>query len=506
VVASRYANAFLRELYAVVTYADPNFGFDRYMEQLGDAPTFAPLQRRLVKQMYFDRILNDITREQLAVHRPELLGISVPFHGQIYGALRIAKLAKATYPDVPIVLGGGFCNTSMRDLSDARLFRYVDYVTLDDGERPLECLLEHLAGKRPRERLHRTFTLVDGAVRYIVADEVDVPHAETGTPTYDGLPLSLYIPGGPSRGPEIHEMWWYRWNKLTLAHGCYWKKCAFCDIHLDYIGRYDRAPAKLMVDRMQSLAGETGWSGFHFTDEACPPAQLRALSHELRERNLSYVWWGNVRFDKAFTQELADDMAAAGCIAVTGGLEIASDRLLALMEKGTTVEQVAQVCRAFKHAKIAVHAYLMYGFPTETDQEIMDSLEVVRQFFQNGLLSTATWHRFIATSHSPIGRNPERYGITLKRPEPSPHGVFSSYVIPHETDIPNRYDQFGPWLAQAVRNYEQGIGIDVEITSWFKTKTPVPATTLPPDLIASYMQQPVKVSKRPPRASLAVVR
>ncbi len=182
-----------------------------------------------------------------------------------------------------------------------------------------------------------------------------------------------------------------------------------------------------------------------------------------------------MRFDKAFTQDLADDMAAAGCIAVTGGLEIASDRLLALMEKGTTVEQVAQVCRAFKHAKIAVHAYLMYGFPTETDQEIMDSLEVVRQFFQNGLLSTATWHRFITTSHSPIGRNPERYGITLKRPEPSPHGVFSSYVIPHETDIPNRYDQFGPWLAQAVRNYEQGIGIDAEITTWFKTKTPVPS-------------------------------
>ncbi len=241
-VASRYANAFLRELYAVVTYADPNFGFDRYMEQLGDAPTFTPLERRLVKQMYFDRILNDITREQLTAHRPDLLGISVPFHGQIYGALRIAKLAKATYPGLPIVIGGGFCNTSMRDLSDPRLFRYVDYVTLDDGERPLECLLEHLAGQRPRERLHRTFTLVDGAVRYIVADEVDVPHAETGTPTYDGLPLSLYIPGGPSRGPEIHEMWWYRWNKLTLAHGCYWKKCAFCDIHLDYIGRYDRAP------------------------------------------------------------------------------------------------------------------------------------------------------------------------------------------------------------------------------------------------------------------------
>ena len=49
-----------------------------------------------------------------------------------------------------------------------------------------------------------------------------------------------------------------RWNKLTLAHGCYWKKCNFCDVTLDYIGRYDAASADLLVDRIESIVRDLG--------------------------------------------------------------------------------------------------------------------------------------------------------------------------------------------------------------------------------------------------------
>src|SRR6185436_8933114 len=128
-----------------------------------------------------------------------------------------------------------------------------------------------------------------------------------------------------------------RWNKLTIAHGCYWKQCSFCDVSLDYIARYDRAPADLLVDRIEALVA----------------------------RNVVITWWTNVRFEKAFTPELAKLLARAGCVAVSGGLEVASDRLLQRMKKGVTVEQVARVTRAFTDAGVMVHAYLMYGFPTE---------------------------------------------------------------------------------------------------------------------------------------------
>ena len=215
----------------------------------------------------------------------------------------------------------------------------------------------------------------------------------------------------------MHRFWSDgRWNKITLAHGCYWKKCSFCDVSLDYIGRYDRPGEDIVMQRIRALIAETGETGFHLVDEAAPPAGLRALARRLIDEKLSITWWGNIRFEKTFTPELCRLLAAAGCVAVSGGLEVASDRLLKLMHKGVTVEQVARVTRAFSDAGIMVHAYLMYGFPTETAQDTIDALERVRQLFAAGCIQSAYWHRFAATAHSPIGLHPEEYGITLRPP------------------------------------------------------------------------------------------
>ncbi len=153
-----------------------------------------------------------------------------------------------------------------------------------------------------------------------------------------------------------------RWNKLILAHGCYWKKCSFCDLSLDYISRYEEQNAAQIADNMEELIQETGQSGFHFVDEAAPPKVLFALAKILTQRNLQVSWWGNLRFEKSFTPKMAEVLARSGCIAVTGGLETASDRLLQLMNKGVSVEQVAKVTRAFSEAGILVHAILCMVF------------------------------------------------------------------------------------------------------------------------------------------------
>jgi hypothetical protein len=142
---------------------------------------------------------------------------------------------------------------------------------LDDGEAPLLALLEHL--RDPARPLHRTFVRVDGAVELRTADGVhDVPLRDAGTPTYAGLPLDRYLSLVEMLNP-MHRLWSDgRWNKLTVAHGCYWKKCSFCDVTLDYIGRYDPVGADLLVDRIEAIVAETGQTGFHLVDEAAPPA------------------------------------------------------------------------------------------------------------------------------------------------------------------------------------------------------------------------------------------
>jgi radical SAM superfamily enzyme YgiQ (UPF0313 family) len=453
---------------------DPRFELSRYGEKLAaSAPTFDPLLEALrAKPTLVDQTLDAITRELLERHQPEVLGLTAPFPGNVYGAFRIAKVAREFFPKTKIILGGGYPNTELRELSDPRVFDFVDFITLDDGERPFLCLLDHFEGKRSRDELLRTIVR-DGneVVCKNTKNAHDIPHKDIGTPTYDGLAVDKYLSIFEMLNP-MHRIWSDgRWNKLTLAHGCYWKKCNFCDINLDYIGRYDAAAADLLVDRIEAIVRETGQSGFHFVDEAAPPAVLRALATRLIERGVTITWWGNIRFEKTFTPELTQLLARSGCVAVSGGLEVASDRLLKLMNKGVTVEQVARVTRAFTDAGIMVHAYLMYGFPTQTEQETVDSLERVRQLFEAGCIQSAYWHRFSATAHSPIGRNPEKFGIRLL---PVSQISFARNDLPFEDPTDCDHDAMGEGLRKALYNYLHSTGIDLDVRFWFDTEVPKP--------------------------------
>ncbi|NDF44875.1 MAG: radical SAM protein, partial [Betaproteobacteria bacterium] len=405
--ARHLATLYLNDIADVLRDAvDERFEFVRYAESLSASqPTFDPLAKALAAAPnLIDDVLRELTCEALRKHQPQVVLLSVPFPGAVYAAFRMAQTIKAEFPEVNIVLGGGFVNTELREFSDPRVFDFVDFVTLDAGERPLLALLEHLQGKRGVQRLVRTFVRdAQQQVRFMQWSEPDVPFESVGTPTWDGLPLDRYLSLLDMLNP-MHRLWSDgRWNKLTVAHGCYWKKCSFCDVSLDYISRYETASASVLVDRIERIVQETGQTGFHFVDEAAPPKVLKALAEELIRRQVHISWWGNIRFEKTFTPELAELLAQSGCIAMSGGLEVASDRLLKLMQKGVSVAQVAQVTRGFSEAGILVHAYLMYGFPTQTLQDTVDALEYVRQLFENGCIQSGFFHRFVCTVHSPVG-------------------------------------------------------------------------------------------------------
>ncbi len=474
--ARHLATLYLNDLADVLREAvDPRFEFVRYAESLAQSqPTFEPLAKALdATPTLVDGILRELTLEAVARHAPQLVLVSVPFPGAVYAAFRIAQAIKARDPAIVTALGGGFVNTELRELSEPRVFDYFDYVTLDDGERPLLALLEHLAGKRSRKRLVRTFTRdqASGEVAYLNLAEPDIAFAEVGTPTWDGLPLDRYLSLLDMLNP-MHRLWSDgRWNKLTVAHGCYWKKCSFCDVSLDYISRYDGASAATLVDRIEAIIAETGQTGFHFVDEAAPPKALKALALELLARGVSISWWGNIRFEKSFTPELCRLLAASGCIAISGGLEVASDRLLKLMKKGVSVEQVARVTHAFTEAGVLVHAYLMYGFPTQTVQDTVDALEYVRQLFAADCIQSGYFHRFACTVHSPVGKNPQEYGVTLV---PLPPVSFAKNDVGFTDPTDVDHAALGVALNKALYNFMHGIGLDEDVRSWFAGRAPRP--------------------------------
>ena len=476
--AKHLATLYLNDLADVLRDAiDPRFEFVRYAESLAASQaSFEPLAKALAAPSnLIDDTLARLTLEALTEHQPTVVLISVPFPGSVYAAFRIAQSVKAHDPKIVTLLGGGFVNTELRELTEPRVFDYFDYVTLDSGERPLLSLLAYLQGQRSNKRLVRTFLrdTESQQVRYVNLVEPDVPFEEVGTPTWDGLPLERYLSLLDMLNP-MHRLWSDgRWNKLTVAHGCYWKKCSFCDVSLDYIGRYESASATVLVDRIESIIQETRQTGFHFVDEAAPPKSLKALATELLKRDTGISWWGNIRFEKTFTPDLCDLLAQSGCIAVSGGLEVASDRLLNLMKKGVSVDQVARVTRAFSDAGILVHAYLMYGFPTQTVQDTVDALEYVRQLFANGCIQSGFFHRFTCTVHSPVGLNPEEYGVILK-PLPAVSFAKNDVLFTDPTGVDHA--ALGVGLRKAIYNFMHGIGLDEDVRSWFDFK--VPRTTV----------------------------
>lgn len=478
--AKHLATLYLEDLSDyIVENIDPDFGFSRYAERIGhSANSFDELYHKIVgPQTYIDGLTLKILAQHLTRENPRLICFSVPFPGNLYSAFRAAKYIKENYAHIKTAMGGGFPNTELRQLSDKRVFEFFDFITLDDGELPVELLIKNLDEDGPKS-YKRTFLLEDDQVVYVNNSSLaDYRQAEVGTPDYGDLLTDRYISVIEIANP-MHSLWSDgRWNKLTMAHGCYWGKCTFCDISLDYIRIYEPVAAKILVNRMEELIASTGESGFHFVDEAAPPALMREVALEIIRRKLVVTWWTNIRFEKSFSRDLCVLLKLSGCVAVSGGLEVAGDRLLKLIDKGVSVAQVARVTRNFTEAGIMVHAYLMYGFPTQTIQETVDSLEMVRQMFEMGVLQSGFWHQFALTAHSPIGINPQEFGITPVKREIS----FANNDIDFTDSTGIDHSKFSFGLKKSLFNFMHGINFDVPLQEWFDFKIPRP--TVDPDYI-----------------------
>lgn len=481
------ATIFIEEIGDLITdYIDSNFGFSRYAEQIGISPRFFESVEPKINQ---DTLLTDtmcnLLDEAIKRYKPKTIAFTIPFPGNLLSALKMSQYIKKNFTGLPIIIGGGWINTELRQLSDPKFFDYIDYICLDFGERPLLQLLKHLINNESKDTLVRTFVRKNGEVTYHNNESLpDIEPKNSGTPDYSDLQLDKYISAVEIANP-MHCLWSNgRWNKLMVAQGCYWHKCAFCDTSLDYISKYNAIGTHILCDRIEAVIKQTSHNEFHFVDEAAPPKALRELALELIRRNIKITWWTNIRFESNFTHELCELLAKSGCIAVSGGLEVLSDRLLRKMNKGITIEQAARAAHNFSSSGIMVHAYLMYGFPTQTAQETVNSLEIVRQFFEHKLIQSAYWHRFAMTVHSPIGKCPEKYNIKAVGSFP---GAFANNDQPHLDTEGCDHGMFSFGLKKALYNYMHNSCMDYPIREWFDFK--VPKVTIAPNMIEKLIEK-----------------
>ncbi len=501
--AKYIATLFVEDLSAFIAEVlDCDFSIIRYKEQIAmSAPTFDAIYSDLQRELnIIEQLTLDVLDEKLATSSPDIVGFSIPFPGTLIMALRMAQHIKRKCVDsnnadnsnssnnanITIAMGGGYVNTELRAVRDVRLFEFIDFLLFDDGELPTSTLAKYVAGDISREDIVSAKYIEDGKVTDSQNWKNALNFDTLPPPDFSDLNFEKYISLVEFTNP-MHRLWSDgQWNKMTMAHGCYHARCTFCDTNLDYIGRYSPAKASTIVDRMESIMAQTGVSGFHFTDEALPPKLLREVSQIIIERGLVVSFWGNIRFEKRFDIELCELLAKAGCIAVSGGLEVASPRILKLIDKGVTIEQAVESCAAFNNAGIMVHAYLMYGFPTQSEVEAIESLEIVRQMFEQGVVQSAFWHCYAMTVHSPTGCNPAVYGSEIIG---STQNSFANNGVEFTDNGNVDWQTIGRGLKVATQNYMQGRGYDMPIKSWFgkRFKNPQVARNLVERIIDKFL-------------------
>ncbi|MEG1899656.1 MAG: radical SAM protein [Bacteroidales bacterium] len=459
--AKHFATLYIQDLTDFIReVVDPYFDLIRYGEQIAmSLPNFQIILDRIENKTIISSLIIELLEEKITLLSPSVIGFTIPFPGCLISAIRCGQYIKQKYPNIKVVFGGGYINTELRSITDSRIFNFVDYIVYDDGELPLKQIIE--GGPLVR-------TAYRNNLGEIVFENMEAREPFVSISDFTGINSSSYISLLELANP-MHRLWSDGfWNKITAAHGCYWAKCTFCDTSLDYIGRYDPLPAKTIVDTMERVMKQTGSSGFHFTDEALPPKLLKEIAEEILSRKIIVSYWGNIRFEKAYTAELCKLLAQSGCIAVSGGLEVASPDILLKINKGVTIEQARKAMGNFTLNNIMVHAYLMYGFPTQTLAQTIESLNVVRNMFADNLIQSAFWHCFTMTIHSSIGKCPQNYNAKITGCQ---NNSFANNGISFK-EINGKHDYdivaVGEALRRATYNYMHGVGMELPVRKWFR--------------------------------------
>lgn len=432
------------------------------------------------QQNAFTQTEPDFSRSQ---QKPSFLFcISVPFPGTFAAAMFICKQLKSAFgKNALITLGGGYVNTALRSVNQAELAAYIDCFSYDRG---YSFYTELLANGLPAAAAYQTESVFGGEVAQGKANqtktcstsknrqellEIENFMTKNVAPDYTDIDFAKYPRLADDINP-MHRIWSDgAWLKAYLAHGCYWHRCLFCDTKLDYVNCYKPVNIKNLYSSLLEQAKKSGVYGVHFVDEAAPPKMLEDFASLNKDKALTF--WGNIRFEKAFSRDLADILAKGGLIGVSGGIEMACGEGLSNINKGIDIKTLVFSLAAFKEAGILTHAYMIYGYYNETPQMLIDSAETLRQLFKAGLLDSSFFHKFTLTKHSTLfaeweaGKHPDLHPIF-------PKNNFTDYELHFKGE--EKSEKYGTPLSLAVNAWMHRKSLDKPVEKWFNFPMPKP--------------------------------
>lgn len=344
-------------------------------------------------------VLPAIQKEQ-----PEVVGVSVGTQMQLLAGMTFCKMIKQEFPDIHVTVGGNVITRLKEDLPKQEQFftQVFDSAILYEGEHALVWLLEALAGERDWEKVPNLMWYQEGQVR-VNAEIYTEKTTALPLPDFEGLPLDAYfVP--------------VRILPYLATRGCYWGRCTFCDHGQGYFDQYRGKPAHDVVREIKALKEKYQAEHFLFSDESYPPALLKKVSQLLIEEQVGIKWTTLIRFEESLQDpEIWKQAVQAGCCTLYYGMESANERVLELMDKHAKKAVIENNLREAAKAGIWNHVMAFYGFPGETREEAEETREFLLE--NKRYIHSVELFYFVAYRHTPMVRNPDKFGITIHKQE-----------------------------------------------------------------------------------------
>ena len=345
-------------------------------------------------------LFNEHIIDSLIQEGADLVGISVTATSQVMPAFTLARLLKEKNADLHIAMGGSVFTKLIDNLQENHLlFDLVDSFIVFEGEHALLGLIEQLEGKMDFSKVPNLVYKEGDRIRvnkpFHIEDINSLP-----TPDYDGFPLDRYL------SPK-------RVLPLQGSRGCYWRKCTFCNLHVDNL-KFRLRNLDLVLEDMDRLKEKYDAEYMFFSDECMPVKQLDNMSSRLIEKGNNVKWMAGIRFDKGLTKDVLAKAREAGCLKMVFGLESSNKRVLSLMDKGIETEITKNIIDDCDETGIAIHMYVIVGFPSETREEALETLDFVisNEKFLKSKGASCLACLFELEKHAPILRDPGKYGLT----------------------------------------------------------------------------------------------
>jgi anaerobic magnesium-protoporphyrin IX monomethyl ester cyclase len=329
--------------------------------------------------------------------KPDLIGISIINASQIIPGLTLANLIKNADRNIHINIGGSIFTRLINEIcSNYDIFSIIDSVIVHEGETALLGLIRHLNNEFDIRDISNLIYKNGNEIRINKISSTGEDINLLPAPCFDGFPLEQYF------SPELIL-------PVLSSRGCYWRRCAFCDHSYGYSGKYRPRDVDRLYDDLSSLKNKYKTGFFTFQDEGISSALISALSDKIIENDLDISWLADSRFEPSFSQELSNKLADAGCKMLYFGLESASERVLACMDKGINKENALKICEYCADAGIWTHLFLIFGFPTENRDEAKETMDFILQ--NNRIIHSMSFGSFQLTKHSKVYENPELFNV-----------------------------------------------------------------------------------------------